>query len=659
MVLDKSIYNLFIIFLLSPLFSIANQADTTNLNIYPDSLRNLPKTTNEAKPFNSFSSLSEYYSGKDLDSAIYYAERALNLAIQKNENKNIAKAYETKSLLLLQSKYLDLAKKNIALAKSYYYFDKDSVAVALMDLNLGDIYYKKADLNQSLYHFLLAYDFFKSKEPSTKLVETISKIGKIYSDLDMIEKSSEFQSLSLKLSQRLNSTRMIMTSKNRIALLLVKQDKYTEATVFFEEAIQLGVADKNLHDELLIAYIGLANVHFKNSKYELSIFCAHKSLAMLDIQKFPIKTAHLYHTLGVSYLGLKNFSKSEMYLLKAYEALTKFSSNAPALIECNNGLYQLYEKMGNHEKALYHYKLFINSKDSIYGKGINEKIIQLESNRLLAAQKKAYQELQLIAENEKMRSDSRIKNIIMVCAILVAVLFCLFLYFFFKNKAMKSEAELLFAQNKFDSLRSQMNPHFIFNLINGVQNYILKAEKYKAYNHLTTFASSIRLIIHNASKSFIPIKDELELIKTYIDLEKVRFRDDFDYQLNVDEKLNEINPLIPSMIVQPIIENAIIHGLSNKQDNGQLFINFEFGEGECFVKCSIKDNGIGREEAMKIKENKTLEEHLSISTTNSQQRINILKKMGYKKAEIRINDLRNEKGNPTGTEVTLNLPIKR
>lgn len=161
------------------------------------------------------------------------------------------------------------------------------MSVALMHLDLGDSYYNKADLNQALYNLLLAFDFLKTKEPSGRFVEVLGKIGLIYSDMGMIEKSQEFQILALNVSEKLSSPQMIMASKNRMALLLSKQNKYAEATMYFEEAIQLGMSNKNFAKELLIAFNGLATVHSKMEKYELSLYCSNKSLKILDTQKSP------------------------------------------------------------------------------------------------------------------------------------------------------------------------------------------------------------------------------------------------------------------------------------------------------------------------------------------------------------------------------------
>lgn len=658
MALDKLKSYLFIIFILLSFVTNGQQKEVENLAIISDSLVKPMKAQSCDELFNSYLLKSQFYGENNLESGTCYAEDALDLAISMNENEKIAKAYRNKGLLQLKKNNLVSSKKNIALAETYYYIDKDTTSVALMHLELGDSYYKKADLNQALYNLLLAYDFLKTKEPSDKFVEAVGMIGIVYSDLGMMEKSHEFQTLSLTISEKISSPQMLMVSKNRMGLLLTKENNYVEASRYFEEAIQLGMTDEHFLHELIIAYNGLAYVHFKTGKYGLSLFCSNKSLDILDSQKFPIETVYVYHTMGISYMGLKNYKKSEDYLLNAYNLIAKTPSNAPALIACNKALYELYEKISKPKKALYHYRRFMHIKDSVFGNGVNQKITQLESDRQRITQNKAYNELQLKAENEKLRYNSKLKNIITVGAIIFAGLLCLFLYFFFRSKETKSEAKLQLAQNKFDSLHAQMNPHFIFNVITGVQNFILKAEKYEAYNHLTTFADSIRLIINNASKPFASLEDELALIRVYIDLEKVRFRNDFEYKIDINKVLNISSLLIPTMIVQPIVENAIIHGLSNKRGSGQLSVNFNIRECGQYIICVVVDNGIGRAEAIKIKKNANQEAHLSIATMNAEQRIEILKKMGYKHSQITIIDLIDENQNPAGTEVILCLPIK-
>ncbi|MEM9363361.1 MAG: histidine kinase [Bacteroidota bacterium] len=624
-----------------------------------DSLRTNIKSENQIKRFNGYLELSRAYEEKNIDSSYFYAETAINYAVRLKRNDQIAQAYRHRGYLTLKKGDHGTSKKDIALAKTYFALDNDSLAIAMTNFELGELFYQGVQLNEALDKFLLAHDFFKTQAPSVKFFDTKSRIAKIYNDLEMYDKSREFETSALELSQVLNSPGAIMASKNRIALLLSKDNNFEEAANSFQEAIMMGMGKPDLKEELLIAFNGLAVVHYSTGKYELSLYCSNKSLEILDVNKYPNMAAHVYHTMGMSYLGLNQFSNSKKYLKKAYAKLTDSPSNVSARIDCNEGLYRLYEKMGNYKQALVHYKLFSSTRDSIYGKEINQKIIELESQRELAIKDREYERLMLYSENQKLKYRSKIKSTIIFCAIVLAITLLLFTKSHFKNRTLKTQKELLLAKNKLDSLRSQMNPHFIFNVINGVQNLILKSEKYEAYEHLNKFAESIRLMINNSVDAFIPIEEELKLVRNYVELEKVRFRDNFEFFISMPKGMLDSNLKIPSMIIQPIVENAIIHGLSNKKGQGVLKIDFHFkSENRSFLICEVEDNGIGRERAIEIKNrNKGEKNHLSIATTNTTQRIEILKQMGYNNASMEIEDLYGANKEPTGTRVLLTLPV--
>ncbi len=144
-----------------------------------------------------------------------------------------------------------------------------------------------------------------------------------------------------------------------------------------------------------------------------------------------------------------------------------------------------------------------------------------------------------------------------------------------------------------------MNPHFIFNSLNSVNHFIATNNELEANQYLTKFSKLMRGVMENSTEDFIPFQQELDLLQNYLALEKTRFADKFDYEVEVDENLNMQNLQVPGMLVQPFLENAIWHGLRYRTDKGFLKLNFE--KDESFLKVIIEDNGIGIEESKKQK----------------------------------------------------------
>ncbi|WP_025667984.1 sensor histidine kinase [Aquimarina megaterium] len=194
------------------------------------------------------------------------------------------------------------------------------------------------------------------------------------------------------------------------------------------------------------------------------------------------------------------------------------------------------------------------------------------------------------------------------------------------------------------SLKAQMNPHFMFNAMNSIQNLVLKGDKQEAYDYLTQFATLIRGNLNMSEKSFVYFEEELSLLKKYLELERLRFRDSLEYHIKGADTIGDIK--IPSMIIQPFVENAIKHGLLHKQE-GKKILELEFQQDEIF-KCIITDNGVGLRASKTI--NKVNEANQSFSTKAIEDRLLLLK--DYYKTDIGFT-YENVK---VGTKVILKIP---
>jgi len=218
------------------------------------------------------------------------------------------------------------------------------------------------------------------------------------------------------------------------------------------------------------------------------------------------------------------------------------------------------------------------------------------------------------------------------------------------QKDSKLQAELYTLENK--ALSSQMNPHFIFNALTAIQHFIIKKDKYEAYNYLTQFAQLVRAILKNSENGFICLKEELELLGNYLDLEQVRFENKFDYSINIDTNI-DINALtFPSMLIQPYAENAIRHGFMHKEGKGNLDISLEL-DGDVLV-CVIQDNGIGRKKSKSLNKDS---KHQSFAMNINERRLELLNQLYKRNLSLKVEDLYDGK-QPLGTKVTLYIPIE-
>lgn len=223
------------------------------------------------------------------------------------------------------------------------------------------------------------------------------------------------------------------------------------------------------------------------------------------------------------------------------------------------------------------------------------------------------------------------------------------------NKIRKEEEEKTRVNKKMiefqiTALRAQMNPHFIFNAISSIQHYILKKDTYQSYNYLAKFAKLIRNILDTSQQEYVSVAEEIYSVNLYVELEKVRFKEPFESKINIAADIDIETTLLPTMLIQPYVENAIWHGLLPKQTSCELIINFDIlGDN---LQITIIDNGIGIEASKRIRN----QGHKSKGISLTEMRIQSLTSKYGKPFKVSIVDLSGE-NNGTGTKVTITMPL--
>lgn len=219
-----------------------------------------------------------------------------------------------------------------------------------------------------------------------------------------------------------------------------------------------------------------------------------------------------------------------------------------------------------------------------------------------------------------------------------------------EKKVLAIEKELFDIQQK--ALQLQMNPHFIFNSLNAIQSFVIASNTDKAIHYLSKFSQLMRLILSNSRETSIPVKDELTALKHYMDIERLRFDNKFDYELEIDNNIDQEFMEIPPMIIQPFVENAIIHGLVHSPDQGHIKISLQLQKN--FIFCTIEDNGVGRKKAQEIRDASGIIRR-SRGMLITRERLEILNKQNKEKFSVQVTDLHNDSNIPSGTRVDINI----
>jgi ligand-binding sensor domain-containing protein/two-component sensor histidine kinase len=226
-----------------------------------------------------------------------------------------------------------------------------------------------------------------------------------------------------------------------------------------------------------------------------------------------------------------------------------------------------------------------------------------------------------------------------------------------KKQRLKSDYEKKLANVEMSALLAQMNPHFLFNSLNSIDSYIIRNESKKASEYLNNFARLMRLILQNSRSNYINLKDELEALELYMQMESLRFKNKFSYSIAVDKNIDSTSIVIPPMLIQPYVENAIWHGLMHKTNGTEGLVKINISKKDDDLLCVIEDNGIGRKKATELKEQKQNNHKRSMGMQITQDRIEIINKLYNLNASINIYDMEDELGNAKGTKVELTIPV--
>ena len=372
-----------------------------------------------------------------------------------------------------------------------------------------------------------------------------------------------------------------------------------------------------------------------------------------------------------AYLQKQNDKTALSYALESY-SIAKQSGAKQFVLEGSLLLAKLYNQLHRNDSAYWYLQKFTSLKDSIVNSQFRWKLSNYKEQAdykskndqlaLLDKDNKILDKDNKIKE-EKLKQEALLKWILLAC-LLIAALSGFMIY---KNFALKRKNEKLESKNKqaelqqhvteleMQALRAQMSPHFIFNCLSSINRFILKNETEAASNYLTKFSRLIRTVLTNSKKPFISLEDELEMLCLYLDMEKLRFKDSFDYSVTFINSIDESNVFIPPLLLQPFAENAIWHGLMHKEGQGHLEI--ELSVHENVLTCSIADNGIGRSKAAEFK-SKSAQKQKSLGLQITNERLALLNKDSGMQTHFSIEDIFDDNGRPAGTMVIIKMHYK-
>ena len=512
----------------------------------------------------------------------------------KRIQNGLARAFASQGIVFSQESNYYMALEMYQKALKIYLEIGQKINIAKAYNNIGIVYKSQQKNNKALEYFKKAFAIQEEIGEQTAAV-TLTNIGVIYAEKGDNEQALGYYLKAKKLFEHMNNQRGFALLNNYFGDYYKIEKDYNVAGQYYTTALNLYEGMQNKFGASLALYnLGLLNLELKN--YDKAIELATQSLTYAKAIGILDQTYHSEKLL------------SDLYTIK-----------------------------NNSELSFFHYKNYIVARDSIVNQENNKKI-------LISEMESEYKRKTAIVAEKSKRNFQFVLFSIVGLVLLAGLIFVTY-----NRRQIKRRLTLQkeVAEYEQKALHLQMNPHFVFNCLGSISSFIVQNGTDSALKYLSKFSKLMRLTLEYSKGSLIPIDKEIESLQNYLELEQLRFHNKFEFSIQSSDKV-EFNMGIPPLLIQPFVENAILHGMVPKEGSGKIEVNFDVQNGQ-FI-CSISDDGIGLSKSKHLKED-SVTAHKSMALEITKKRLEIMEATTLKSAQIDIQELK-ESEEVIGTKVT-------
>ena len=634
-------------------FLLALNVYTINAQTASDSIFEKSINLNVLNTLKSYSSIDSTFSKFKNDSL------KMKTLIEKTKQ---SKALEVESYALnalgaiyRNLSYYDKALKVHQEAKSLAEEAKNT-ELQVISLNMIGVVYRRIDLiKPALDHHKKALDIANTTLPMTpelkhSIAVSQNSMGNLYLTLKQYDLAKRQFEKSLIIEKEAN---------NRLGLAINYQNLgYTdEAKGDLELALKNYKRSLDYNNQIdseigrVICYNSIGQVYIKQKKYDDANVIIKEALKKALQMNDQFYIASSYINLGWSEKELGLLKTAEEHLKKGLELSEKYGFKT-SIVDANQHLSELFIEKRDYKTAMSYYKNALELEKTI----TNERNMQYVSDIIIQYENesKNNQIKALASENEIVKTKLQRNQRLFWYTLIGLIILGGIIIAFNRNRQLNNEKQILTLEQ--NMLRSQMNPHFIFNSLNSIKLYIINNEKENAVYYLNKFSKLIRKILIASTEKEMSLEEELETMQLYMNIENIRFSNEIDFTINVDKIINTASIKVPSLILQPFLENALWHGLSSKKEDKKIVLSVS-KTSEDFVTISITDNGIGRKESERINKNKILKRK-SVGIDITKARLSNFSKRYTRDYKLIIEDLYDDNGSPIGAKVIVNIPTR-
>jgi tetratricopeptide (TPR) repeat protein len=616
-----------------------------------DSIKRVLRVTKiDTAKVNLYNKLADKFKESNPDSTGVYANKAALLSQKVKYNFGLASSFinsGNSNIILGNYKkalsYFQKAEKsfeNQLNSNSEIDIKRIQNGLARAYASQGVVYSEQSNYFMSLEKYQKALKIYIANDQKNNIAKAYNNIGIVYKAQGNSQKALEFFQKALPIQHQIGEQSEAVTLTN-IGLIYFEKGDMSKSFLNYMDAKKLFEKNDNKRGfALLHNYLG--DYAYKDGNDFKAGIEYNYGLELYEAMQNKHGASLVLYNLGQMNYELKNYIEALKYAQKSL-AYAKEVDVLDQTFHSEKLISEIYAAQNNPTKSLEHYKNYIVARDSITNQENNKKFVRAEMD--FEYKKKEA----LFAEQSKRQTQFTIFSILATLLVIGLILLAYNRMQVKKRLTLQKEV----AEYEQKALHLQMNPHFVFNCLGSISSFIVQNGTDSALKYLSKFSKLMRLTLEYSKGALIPIDKEIESLQNYLELEQLRFHNKFIFNIKASDKV-EFNMGIPPLLIQPFVENAILHGMVPKEGNGKIDVNFDVHNSQLI--CTITDDGIGLAKSKHLKEN-SVTAHKSMALEITKKRLEIMEATTSKSAQIDIKELITN-NQISGTCVTMQLPIQ-
>lgn len=650
MTIKTKIFSVFLLF--SFLIGLSQQQEIDSLK------RILEASENDIEKSQVLNQISDLYKTQSPVLMMNFANQALEISQKIKNKEQEANAYLNLGNSQIISGNYPMALEHFTNAKNLFEElksepenkQKNQDGLARAYGSIGIVFSEQSNYSKALEYHLKALNLYEKSDDKVRLARIYNNVGIVYKARKEEFKALEYFLKAKELQGKIEDKTIGITTTN-IANIYFDQKNYPKAIEFYQKASTYFQKYPNPRGEGEL-YNNLGLYYKETSESEKAVESWEKAKDKFNAIEDKFGISDTYYNLGEFYFEQNNLEKALQNTQKAKELATEIKT-LEMIVLSENLLSKIYEQKGDLNKSLEHFKSYSIAKDSLTNYENIRKTVQSEMNfefeKRESLHKKEQQQKEILLKEQAKRHTLQL-----VFGGLFLLLTVGLGFLFYNRNQLKKNLTLQknLAEYEQKALHLQMNPHFVFNCLGSISSFIVQNGNDSAIKYLAKFSKLMRLTLEYSKESLIPVDKEIEGLQNYLELEQLRFNQIFDFKITKDKNIED-DMALPPLLIQPFVENAIIHGLIPKKEFGVVSIDFSLTDKNLI--CTITDNGIGLSKSKEIKEN-SVQVHKSMALDIIKKRLEMMGDSTSKATTFTIEEII-ENGQIKGTKVVLKLPV--